>query len=152
MAGGKCYSYSVTFGKVVRKILDIGSLFVMGILAPTALAVLVSWNSLPGETAYPLKLGLENLAIFAAQVHEPTEMGIRMGVLDRRFQEARVVMENERSTRGYQYFTEAAVSTEQAVLGIGDTALRERYRAELAEDLRRYNAELTSLINSLESP
>ena len=134
----------------MKKTFDIASLFVMGILMPVTVAVLVSANALPGDRIYPLKLSLENMAVFISQVRPQTEMEVRLAVLSRRYQEAKMLLEAQASTRGYKYFTEAARSTQKAVLGIRDESLRERYREELAEDLRRYNVELEILIRELE--
>ena len=124
----------------------------MGTLAPVTLAVLISSDALPGEKTYPLKLSLENMAIFLSQVHPETEMKMRLAVLGRRYQEARQLLETQASARGYKYFTEAARSTQKAVLGIEDERLREFYSEELAEDLRRYRTELEVLIEELETP
>jgi len=140
----------VEVGKVAKKIFDITSLFAMGVLAPITLAVLISANALPGDTTYPLKLSLENMAVFISQVRPETEMEMRLAVLGRRYQEAKTLLESQASARGYKYFTEAAQSTQMAVLGIKEENLQERYREELAEDLRRYSAELETLIERLE--
>ena len=134
------------------KILDIASLVLMGLLIPVTFSVFVSANALPGDTAYPLKLSLENMAVFLSQAHSPTEMEIRLVVLNRRYQEARELLEEDGSARGYKYFNEAAASTNRAVLGMEDEDLQERYEEELAEDLRRYNTELEYLIRQLETP
>jgi len=139
----------VKFGKVLRKLFDVVSVSLMGILAPITVGVLVSTNALPGQTVYPLKLSLENMAIFVSQVHEPTEMELRLAVLDRRYQEARLLLEKEGSPRGYEYFAEAAQVTQRAVLGLKDDDLREHYREELAEDLGRYQRRLEVLIEEL---
>ena len=139
-------------GKIFKKSFDVLSLFVMGILAPVTLAVLASANALPGDATYPLKLSLENMAIFVAQVRPQTEAELRLGVLDRRYREARMLMEDQASTRGDKYFTEAARVTRRAFLGIEDEDMREHYVEELTEDLRRYGSELEALIEELESP
>lgn len=140
----------MALGKVLKKVFDTPTLFVMGVLAPVTIAVLISSNALPGDKTYPLKLSLENMAIFVSQVRPQTEMEIRLAVLGRRYQEAKTLLEGQASARGYKYFTEAAQSTQRAVLGIADEDLKERYREEPAEDLRRYSAELEVLIEELE--
>lgn len=139
-------------GKIFKRAFDILTLFVMGVLAPVTLAVLASANALPGDATYPLKLSLENMAIFITQVHPQTEAELRLGVLDRRYREARMLMEDQASTRGYKYFTEAARVTRRAFLGIEDEVMREHYIEELTEDLRRYGSELEALIEELEAP
>jgi len=121
----------------------------MGVLAPITVGVLISANALPGQTTYPLKLSLENMAVFVSQVHEPTEMELRLAVLDRRYQEARTLLEEEGSPRGYEHFADAAQATQRAVLGLKDSELQEYYREELAEDLGRYQRRLEVLIEEL---
>ncbi|MEA2020258.1 MAG: hypothetical protein U9M98_00805 [Patescibacteria group bacterium] len=128
------------------------SLGLMVFFALLAVGILVSSTSLPGDTTYPLKISLENMAIFVSQIHSPTEMELRLIVLNRRYQEARELLEGEGSGRGYKYFSDAAAATQRAVLGVENDQLRAQYREALAEDLRRYNAELEYLIQQLETP
>lgn len=123
----------------------------MVVLTPVTISVLVSTDALPGDTTYPLKLSLENMAVFLSQVHPETGMEMRLVVLDRRYQEAKELLELEGSARGYKYFAEAAENTQRAILGIKDDDVREHYREELAKDLSRYNAELEMLIEGLRS-
>ena len=137
------------FGKVLRKVFDVASVLLIGVLAPITVGVLISANALPGQTTYPLKLSLENMAVFVSQVHEPTEMELRLAVLDRRYQEARTLLEDEGSPRGYEHFADAAQATQRAVLGLKDSELQEYYREELAEDLGRYQRRLEVLIEEL---
>jgi len=134
------------------KILNTVTLLLMGVLIPITLGVIVSVTALPGDTTYPLKLSLENMAVFLSQAHPATEMELRLVVLNRRYQEARDLLEKEGSARGYKHFSDAAVTTSRAVLGMQDGDLQERYEEELAEDLRRYNTELEYLIRELETP
>ncbi len=143
---------AMEFKERTKKVFNIASLLLMGSLIPLTFSILVSANALPGDTTYPLKLSLENMAVFFSQAHPPTEMELRLVVLNRRYQEARDLLEREGSARGYKYFNEAATSTHRAVLGMRDENLQERYEEELAEDLRRYNAELEYLIRELETP
>ncbi len=134
------------------KILNTVLLGLMIFFALVAVGVLVSSTSLPGDNTYPLKISLENMAIFVLQAHPPSEMELRLIVLNRRYQEARELLEEEGSGRGYKYFSDAAAATQRAVLGVEDEHLRARYREELAEHLRRYNSELEYLIHQLETP
>lgn len=134
----------------IGRAFNVFTLFLMGALTPLTLAILVSWNSLPGQVTYPLKLGLENIAVFGAQINSQWEAEMRLTILDRRYREARFLLEEQASTQGYEEFLKTARATEEEVLGIKDRKLRERYREELAEDLRRYNRELEALISELE--
>lgn len=138
--------------KVLTKFINIGSLGLMSFFVFVVLGILISFNSLPGDTTYPLKISLEQMAVFVSQVHPPTEMELRLVVLNRRYQEALELLEEDKSARGYKYFSDAASSAKRAILGVGDEYIQSRYREKLAEDLRRYNAELEYLIQELETP
>ncbi|MFW6109857.1 MAG: hypothetical protein ACOC6Q_00280 [Patescibacteria group bacterium] len=133
----------------LRKLLDRITLGLMVGLLPLTLAVVVSWNAVPGEVTYPLKLSVENMAVFVSQIHPPTEMELRLVLLSRRYQEARDLLETEGSPRGYEQFTKTATATRQAVLGLSDELTRERYVEKVRKDLEGYQRDLEILIEEL---
>ena len=128
----------------VVSISAISLLFLLFVLAAT------SFNSLPGKNLYPLKIASEQVVLFVSQANTEWEMNVRLVVLNRRYHEARELLEEEGSPRGYKQFSEVAAKTQKAVLGIENNTLRNEYQRELADDLRRYEAELQYLIQELE--
>jgi len=142
----------MSFRSVFKKAVDTLSLFLMGVLAPTVVAAFVSADALPGDKTYPLKLSVENMAVFVSQVYPKAEMELRLAILDRRYREARILLKDQGSARGYKYFVESASAAQRAVLGIRNDDLRDRYNEELAGDLKRYQSELEVLIGRLETP
>ncbi len=133
-----------------KKIYNAVSIAAISILLGMFFLAIVSMRSLPGSPVYPLKIASEQVVLFLSQINPKFEMDMRLVVLNRRYHEALELLEKNGSPRGYKQFTEAASRTQRAVLGIGNNALRQKYQKELAEDLRRYDAELKYLIKKLE--
>jgi len=133
-----------------KKIYNVVSISAISFLLLMFVLAAASFYSLPGKTVYPLKIASEQVVLFISQINTEWEMNVRLAVLNRRYTEALELLEEEGSPRGYQQFAEAATKTQKAVLGIKNKTLRDQYQKELADDLRRYDAELQYLIQELE--
>lgn len=86
----------------------------MVILAFPTTAILASWNSMPGSGLYPVKRGLERIALklLPASV---LEIEFRNKLIDRRFSEANSALIQESSTRGLPEIVAEAKSAQIAL-------------------------------------
>lgn len=76
-----------------KKIFDYFTFILLSLLAPPTLAILITWNTLPGETLYPLKQKLEDIALLIASANFGTKADLHAKIVDRRFGETTELLE-----------------------------------------------------------
>jgi len=72
---------------LIAKIFHYSGLALSALLLPLILAIVISWNALPGNRFYPLKRGLENLAVSSVSFDFSAKSSLRSRFLDYRFGE-----------------------------------------------------------------
>lgn len=77
-----------------KKVFDYFTLILLTVLAPPTLAILITWNTLPGESLYSLKQKLEDAALFVASANFGTKSDLHAKIVDRRFQETTELLES----------------------------------------------------------
>lgn len=114
------------------------SLWIAVVLAiPTSL-ILVTWNTLPGQTLYPVKRGLEEgprLAFHLAG--SKTAADYEVYLADRRFSEAITLVKSD-NTLGLTELTSSLKTTEQKVIETQNDQAREK----LVQNLIAYDQKL----------
>lgn len=127
----------------------------MVILALPTTAILASWNSIPGSGLYPIKRGLEKIALklLPASV---LEIEFRNKLIDRRFSEANSVLIQQSSTRGLPEIVAEAKSAQIALSKLSPQA-KTQATPQLIQQLNSTNQKLetvktTFLNTSLPSP
>ena len=87
----------------------------MGILAIPTVAILISWNALPGDHLYPLKRNLEKIALVIVGSHFKTEVALRSKLIERRFDESTTLLTRS-SALGPSELTAEVESTKEKII------------------------------------
>lgn len=128
------------------------------LLAPT-LMVMVSWNSLPGDTIFPIKLFLEDVAIIFTSPSDTAKATLSVKYTERRFSEATTLLATKNSVKGFEYLERQVVNTRTAIQTSKDSKTRSELaqtylvslyamRAQLEEQKQTYTDHNTPVINS----
>lgn len=104
------------------------------LLAPTLL-VMVSWNSLPGDVVFPVKLYLEDIAIIFMSPSQTAKGTLSVKYAERRFSEATTLLATKNSVQGFAYLERQVANTSTLIQSSkdGDTksALAHTYLVSL---------------------
>lgn len=96
------------------------------ILMPIVFLVLITWNTLPNSRLYPLKTGLEDIALEATSISFPMESSFRLVLINRRFKElARLI--DRSSIVGFAEFVAEVNDAEESIF---EHQLRNKKAAE----------------------
>lgn len=106
------------------------------LIIPTTL-ILISWNAIPGDKLYPLKRGLEDIALFLT-IRTPIASAFSLEFTDRRFSEANILLAKKGSTLGYTLLVEGATQTKDIIVEKNDAAKA----AELVAKIEEYQKTL----------
>ena len=93
-----------------KKILNYLSIALLLLLAVPTFLILISWNSLPGTNLYPVKRGLESVALAFAGADFETKSNLRSKLVARRFDEADILLDQS-STLGLKEFNQEIKTT-----------------------------------------
>lgn len=127
----------------MRKILDYFSWgFLLVFLIPSVLIV-ASWNALPGDRAYGVKLALESTLLFVARPSYAADGALNVKYTERRFSETKRLLADRQSVEGLPYL-ERQVAATKAVI---DRAPSVQAKRELA---KVYLATLKDVAGQLE--
>lgn len=110
---------------------------------PTAL-IMGSWNSLPGDAMYPVKLGLEQSLLFAAKPSYSTEASLNVKYTERRAHEAQVLLANSGSTKGLGYLSQQVVATRDVIQKAPNNTVRKQLASAYISQLQDVSAQLES--------
>lgn len=103
---------------------------------PTGL-ILASWNALPGDRMYPIKTGLEKVAVKIVG-GSPLERKLEVKYTERRFSEADTLLTKKQSTIGFAYLTDQAKTAKDKIIQAQDS----QTKVELVENLSQFNQTL----------
>lgn len=127
----------------VKKFLDAlvwGFLLVFAV--PTVMIV-ASWNSLPGDPMYGVKLGLERTLLVLVSPSYTAKGTLEMKYTERRFSEAKRLLADKASVAGLVYLDDQVTTTKNVIV----QAPNAKTQKDLAE---AYIATLTTLSSQLE--
>lgn len=127
----------------MKKIFDsLTWLFLVVFFLPTTLIV-ASWNSLPGDSLYSVKLGLESTLLFFARPSYAASSKLSVKYTERRFSEARRLLSDKASVEGLPYLERQVAATKLVI----DRAPNQTAKKELA---RTYLVTLRDVTAQLE--
>ena len=98
-----------------KPVLNYLSIFVIGFLTIPSVAILATWNTLPGQKLYPIKRNLENIALKIVGGNFKAESQLRSKFVDRRFSENSILLAQS-STEGLDELTGDARSLKDVIL------------------------------------
>ena len=124
---------------ILDKIIWIG-LFVL--FVPTSL-VIASWNSLPGQLLFPVKLGLERTLLVLVSPSYEVSGELQIKYTERRFAEAQRLLADQNSVSGLPYLEQQVADAKTAIENAPNPAARQALATQ-------YIATLTQVSGSLE--
>ena len=86
----------------LRQTLNTLTLALAGILLIPAGLILASWNSLPGDSLYPTKRGLERIALAVLSPNYQAETSLHAKLITRRLEEADATIDKKASSQGLE--------------------------------------------------
>ncbi len=115
--------------------------FLTAFFLPTALIV-ASWNSLPGESLYNVKRGLEQALLFFAKPSYAAQGTLHVTYTERRFAEAKKLLADRHSVQGLTYLKEQVATTKNVVSRAPNRRLQQDLAITYVATLREVAAEL----------
>ena len=112
---------------------------------PTGL-VLISQDSVPGDSTYPIKKSLEGVIIAAASLNPVTRAYFNVDFAKRRYNETiKVVKRGDNNTQSLQDLVKQTRSAAKSINQISDLSLKEQYKKDLRKQIVDYQSGLLSL-------
>lgn len=103
---------------------------------PTFL-ILISWNAVPGDSLYGLKIALEDVAL-AVTIRTPLASRLSVGYTGRRFSEANILLSEKGSTVGYSLLVSEANDSKNIIVDKQDS----KQGAELVTKIEEYQRDI----------
>lgn len=103
---------------------------------PTFL-ILISWNAVPGEALYGLKIALEDVAL-AITIRTPLASTLSVGYTERRFSEANTLLSQKGSAVGYSLLVAEADESKNIIVSKQDT----KQGAQLISKIEEYQKDI----------
>ena len=108
---------------------------------PTFL-IMGSWNSLPGDLMYPVKLGLEHTLLFVVSPSYNTEAALNVKYTQNRFNEAKVLLASDQSGKGLSYLSQQIVATQEVINRAPNPEVRQQLASQYVAQLQTVSTEL----------
>lgn len=118
-----------------------GTLIIL--FGPTVMIV-ASWNALPGDNLYNVKLALEKAALALASPSYATSGNLQIKYTERRFAEAKQLMASKQSIQGLPYLNQQIAETKRMI----DAAPNKEAQVALA---KQYITTLSTVSTDLET-
>lgn len=131
------------------KIITVLTLLLAILLFPPASLALISNNAVPGDAAYPLKRGLENVIYVIASLNPITRAWFSAARSDRRFEEIKILVTSGRSAK--DSLQELVLQTDIAVKQIQkveDPQKKKELIANLQQSIDKYDQGLLEIKKS----
>ncbi len=115
--------------------------FLIVFLVPTLLIV-ASWNSIPGEVLFPVKLGLEQSLAFVVSPSYAASGQLQIKYTERRFADAQRGLAQQHSVEGLVYLEKQIATTKKTISRVGDTKTKTELTDSYIQTLEDVSAAL----------
>ena len=120
-----------------------------GLTLPTFL-ILLSWNALPGEILFPVKLSLEKTLVLGMTPFGGAGFDMQLSYTERRFDEATRLLARSGSTEGFVYLDNQVESIKtQIIADTSDEIVQEKRKQAYIQTLNDLSLKLESEKNSI---
>lgn len=122
------------------RLLGIITVILSLVLFPPAALALISNNAVPGDSTYPVKLGLENGILFFASFNPTTKAWFARAKSDRRYQEVEVLLSQGKSAS--PVLEELVIQAEKAATDINqveNSQQKQQLISQLSDSISKYN-------------
>ncbi len=127
------------------KMLNIGLWVVLFFLAPPTALIFLSQNSIPGDTFYPVKRGMENIILAAASVSPATKAAFRTDLTETRFKEAQTLVLSKSNATGLSGFIDGVEAAQIEVLNLKNDTQKAKAQEKLISKINEYQNSLSIL-------
>ncbi len=115
--------------------------FIILFAAPTVM-IIASWNSLPGDPLYGIKLGLEQALLVLVSPSFGTQGNLSVKYTEQRFSEAKRLLADKGSVEGLQYVDKQVTTTRDIIQKGNDTKVQTELAQKYIDTLTNLSAEL----------
>ncbi|MBI2622137.1 hypothetical protein HYW66_00690 [Candidatus Microgenomates bacterium] len=129
----------------MRKIFNFTSWILLFTLAPFAVLIFLSQNSVPGDLFYPIKRGMEGIVLAAASASPATRVAFRTDLTERRFKEAERLLLAKADTSALDSFILEVQSTQTEVDALSNTLQKSQATDRLIAKIDDYQTKLVQL-------
>lgn len=129
----------------IRRFLSVGIWIMLIFLAPPTALVFLSQDSVPGDTFYPVKRGMENVILAAASVNPATRAAFQTNLTGTRFTEAEKLLLVRSDTTGLSTFITEVQTTEQSVSTLSDPTQKQELTTKLLAKIDEYQNKLNQV-------
>ena len=134
-----------------RRILNITSIVVPLVIAPSTGLLILSQNSRPGDFLYPYKRGTEMIILAGASVNPNAKAFFHVDLTQRRFNEAELLLLAKRDTSGFDDFVSEMKSAREAIASNPNPENRKELAKNLIAKIDTYQIQLNKDQNQLSS-
>lgn len=132
-------------------IFNLTSWMLLIVLAPFTFLFLISQSSLPGDSLYPVKRGLENVVLAAASVNPTTRAIFKTDLTEKRFNEAEKLLLAKKDVAGLSDFIVEIQETQEALTQVTDPVKKEELTQKLIASIDEYQNRLTQVQVQIET-
>ncbi len=129
----------------IGKFLSVGTWIILFALAPLTVLIFLSQDSIPGDTFYPVKRGMENVILAAASVNPVTRAAFSTDLTTARFKEAQSLVISKSNASGLATFIDDVQSVQLEVANLKDDTQRTKAEEKLISKLEEYQTGLSTL-------
>lgn len=112
------------------------SWILLSVFAAPTILIMISWNTLPGNPLYGVKLGLEKILLFSATPSEEAQASLNVRYTQFRLNEARILLAQKQSGDGLSYLTHQIEATRVSIRNTSDTGKRKELAQRYILDLQ----------------
>lgn len=127
----------------MRRILDVFSWWFLGVFAFPTFLIMGSWNSLPGDVMYPVKIGLEKILLFVAKPSYVAEASLNVKYTERRLSETKVLLSNDKSGKGLAYLSQQIVATRELIARAPNPEVKRQLTQQYIQTLKQASSDLS---------
>lgn len=126
----------------MKKILDYFTWGFLFLFAIPSVLIVASWQSLPGDTMYPVKLGFEDVLLFFVKPSYAASGTLSVKYTERRFAEAKKLLADKNSIEGLSYLERQVSTTRAMIAKAPNTAAQKHLARTYLTTLREVTTEL----------
>lgn len=140
----------------MRKFLNSFTWAFLIVFSIPSVLIVASWNSLPGEALYTVKLGLEQSLLFVASPSVQAKESLQIHYTERRLSDAKRMLSEKHSVEGLPYLSYQVTSTKQTILqappGQSQKEAAQKYIATLSQASAELEQQKLTMTTSVTPP
>lgn len=129
----------------MKKFLNISLWILLFFLTPVTTLALLSTDTIPGETLYPVKRQLEKFALALASIDPETKASLQTKLVDRRFEEASTLVLKRSDDSGLDEFVFQIQTTQKSLNDLESKISKEELTQKLVASINDYQTKLTQV-------